>query len=303
MQRGKGGRDEFGSVDPFDSFGGFGPRGSLMSSVFGGRDPFQDPFFARPFGSMMGPSMFDPNMFHSGGSPSGEATNNGFLEQQHIQQNRSKGPIIQELSSDDDNDDGETEEKNATSEGLPKSSNRPYVQDPDEEAEDNIRNNVQYRNVSASPQARTYSFRSSTVTYGGLNGAYYTSSTTRKTSGDGVTVEESKEADTTTGKATHRISKGIHDKGHSVTRKLNSDGRVDTLQTLHNLNEDELASFEKVWTGKARQHLPAWNPGPDMSRMRGSGRDEQPLRGQLLPSAPQPQTSGKRKIVVPVEFI
>lgn len=25
--------------------------------------------------------------------------------------------------------------------------------------------------------------------------------------------------------------------GHSVTRKLNSDGKVDTLQTLHNLNE------------------------------------------------------------------
>jgi hypothetical protein len=25
--------------------------------------------------------------------------------------------------------------------------------------------------------------------------------------------------------------------GHSVTRKLNSDGKMDTLQTLHNLNE------------------------------------------------------------------
>lgn len=25
--------------------------------------------------------------------------------------------------------------------------------------------------------------------------------------------------------------------GHSVTRKLNSDGRVDTMQTLHNMNE------------------------------------------------------------------
>ena len=25
--------------------------------------------------------------------------------------------------------------------------------------------------------------------------------------------------------------------GHSVTKKLNSDGKVDTLQTLHNLNE------------------------------------------------------------------
>jgi hypothetical protein len=25
--------------------------------------------------------------------------------------------------------------------------------------------------------------------------------------------------------------------GHSVTRKLNSDGKMETLQTLHNLNE------------------------------------------------------------------
>lgn len=25
--------------------------------------------------------------------------------------------------------------------------------------------------------------------------------------------------------------------GHSMTRKLNSDGKVDTMQTLHNLNE------------------------------------------------------------------
>lgn len=25
--------------------------------------------------------------------------------------------------------------------------------------------------------------------------------------------------------------------GHSVTRKLNADGKVDTVQTLHNMNE------------------------------------------------------------------
>lgn len=38
------------------------------------------------------------------------------------------------------------------------------------------------------PQTRTFSFQSSTVTYGGANGAYYTSSTTRKTGGDGVSI-------------------------------------------------------------------------------------------------------------------
>lgn len=41
----------------------------------------------------------------------------------------------------------------------------------------------------AQPQARTCTFRSSTVTYGGPNGAYYTSSTTRRTGGDGVSSQ------------------------------------------------------------------------------------------------------------------
>lgn len=81
-----------------------------------------------------------------------------------------------------------------------------------------------------------------------------------------MVVEESKEADKTTGEATHRISRGINDKvidytvdvllhslnfrcvlnlrllvwciqGHSVTRKLNSSGGVESTQTLHNLDE------------------------------------------------------------------
>ncbi|XP_010258187.1 PREDICTED: uncharacterized protein LOC104597999 isoform X3 [Nelumbo nucifera] len=64
----------------------------------------------------------------------------------------------------------------------------------------------------AHPQARSYSFQSSTVTYGGANGAYYTSSTTRRTGSDGVTVDENREADTTTGRATHKVSRGLHDK-------------------------------------------------------------------------------------------
>lgn len=41
-------------------------------------------------------------------------------------------------------------------------------------------------NYSEQPQARTYSFQSSSVTYGGVNGAYYTSSTTRRSGSDGV---------------------------------------------------------------------------------------------------------------------
>lgn len=52
---------------------------------------------------------------------------------------------------------------------------------------------LQYRNdfnrfpdMDLQPQARSFSFQSSTVTYGGANGAYYTSSKTRRTGSDGV---------------------------------------------------------------------------------------------------------------------
>ncbi|KAF5763488.1 putative myeloid leukemia factor [Helianthus annuus] len=55
-----------------------------------------------------------------------------------------------------------------------------------------------------------------------------------------MVIKDSKEADKTTGQATHKISKGMHEKGHSVMRKLGTDGKVDTVQTLHNLNEGYL---------------------------------------------------------------
>ena len=100
------------------------------------------------------------------------------------------------------------------------------------------------------PQKGSVSFQK--VTYGGINGAYYTASATRRTGNDGVSklpsafsflhfffirilaveicygfrrrshikgsfgnqvvLEDRKEADSTTGQATHRISKGIIDK-------------------------------------------------------------------------------------------
>ena len=41
-------------------------------------------------------------------------------------------------------------------------------------------------NMQPQPQARSFSFTSSSVTYGGANGAYYTSSTSRRAGSDGV---------------------------------------------------------------------------------------------------------------------
>ncbi|PKA53081.1 hypothetical protein AXF42_Ash018989 [Apostasia shenzhenica] len=297
MQRGRGRRDDFlGFGDPFGGFGGFGGfgrPGSLISDFFGGRNPFDDPFFSQPFGSMMGPSFFGPvgSIFGS----ANHATHGGFLEHEPPPQNKSKGPIIKELNSDGDDDDegdGEDADKN-NNDNLRKhlrSGKEPYVEYPDEEIGERKAKHVHRTNelnrAAKRPQTNSYFFQSSTVSYGGPNGPYYSSSTTRRAA-DGVVMEENKEADSNTGKATHRISRGVYDKGHSVTRKLNSDGNVETLQTLHNLNEDELPNFEDKWKGKTRQFLPEWKPAIDsgfMSTNQGRRNEGQSSNRLALPS-------------------
>ncbi|KAK6920274.1 Myeloid leukemia factor [Dillenia turbinata] len=230
-------------------FGGIGDRSWF--SAFDGRDPFDDPFFTRPFGS----SIFGPSMFGPSSSTFGAAQNSDSPE------NRSKGPVIEELNSDDEEegaDEGVSSEK--VDQKNYGSSRDPLVEVPNEETDEKKGKSIYLRNdynKASQPQARNFSFQSSTVSYGGVDGAYYTSSMTRRTGSDGVVLEESKEANATTGQATHRISRGIHDRGHSVVRKLKSDGNVDTMQALHNLNGDELASFEEAW--KDKEGLPEWN--------------------------------------------
>ncbi|XP_074564317.1 uncharacterized protein LOC141820858 [Curcuma longa] len=294
MQRGRGGRDDFfGFGDNFAGSGGFGRPGSLISSFFGGRDPFDDPFFTQPFGNLMGRSMFGPSIFSDRGSLFGETGNRVFLEQAS-QSNNSKGPVIEELSDDDDDGQEEISDKE-------QKENQRKLQDPDEAVEEKKSRHIQYRNnfdhsSIAQSQSNTFSFQSSTVTYGGPNGAYYTSSTTRRMGGDGVIMEESKEADTTSGRAMHRVSRGIKNKGHSVTRKLNSDGKVETMQTLHNLNEDELPVFEEAWKGNADQHLGGWNQESgflENGNSRSGSSSRQEARGWALPPTERAHNSGR----------
>ncbi|KAG8374790.1 hypothetical protein BUALT_Bualt10G0032300 [Buddleja alternifolia] len=276
----QGGRDPFfGSGDPFGNFGGlggFGDHRSLLSSFFGGRDPFDDPFFRRPFGSM-----FESSFFGSTGSPFMNPHASGFLEHQLPQPNMSRGPVIEELNSDDEKD----EEKKENPRKHGRSSKEPFVEDPDDKATEATekkskhmprRNDInQMQHVSSQPQTHSFTFQSSTVSYGGANGAYYTSSRTRRAGSDGLKFEEYKDANSSTGQASHRVSRGIHDKGHSVSRKLKSDGHVDTMQTLHNLNEDELHGFEEAWKGNARKHIPGWNQEFATQNVIGSGSSTQ----------------------------
>ncbi|AQK78348.1 glycine-rich protein [Zea mays] len=314
MQGGRGGRQGlFGFGDPFVGFGSFGQPGNIMSGFFGGANPFDDPFFTNPFGGMMQPSFSTPfsgmmqpsfmNPFGSMMQPSllgssmfashGNLNGGTFGSQTHLNQgmsnasgfiqqasesSRPKGPIIKELSSDDEDkpeDDKEDGKKNGNFRKHPRESREPCVEDPDEEEEeDNKRpKHRQFgrelsRSGTSRLQPQTFMFQSSTIT-----------------------LEESKEADTTTGKATHRISRGIGIKGHSLTRNLNSDGRVNTLQTLHNLNEDELGGFEESWQRNARQNMPGWDTRMNML---GNGNLHTGFRdANQRPALPAPGRSRK----------
>lgn len=263
MQGGRGGRGSLFGFDPFADFGGFGGLGrpqSLLSSFFGGRDPFDDPFFTRPFGSPF-ESVFESSFFRPAASPLTSASPAGFIEQQQPQPNKRRGPIIEEINSDDENaEDGGASRMGDNPRKHSRLDKEPSVQVPDDEADGERNKHIQQRNEfrSRRPQPQCFTFQSSTVSYGGANGAHYTKSMARRAGSDGVTFEEFKEADSTTGQANHRISRGIHSKGHTLSRKLNSDGRVDTMQTLHNLNEEELGGFEQAWEGSAGGHLPGW---------------------------------------------
>ncbi|KAI3681615.1 hypothetical protein L6452_36417 [Arctium lappa] len=266
MQRERRNRDEsINSRGLFDGPRGFASHESMMSSILGGRDPFDDPFFNRPFESMFGPSIFDTH---------------GFSDDfPHPSESSSKGLVIEEIDAEDDtNDEGEGGKNGASgvkdnkAHGSARSGKGPLIEYPDDEEE--VKKDVRFngnhnRMEGTKPQTQSISYKK--VTYGGINGAYYTATTTRKSGSDGVVLEDSKEADKTTGRATHRISKGIHDKGHSVTRNLGTDGKVDTVQTLHNLDEDELAGFEQAWKGNADRHIPGWNEEFNSFGRAGSG--------------------------------
>ncbi|XP_023553040.1 uncharacterized protein LOC111810555 [Cucurbita pepo subsp. pepo] len=293
-RKSRGGSDEFFDFgDPFAGFGSFPGQGSLISGFFGGRDPFDDPFFRSPFGSM-----FDSSFSGGPGMPFASMHPSGFLDHQAPEPKRPRGPIIEEINSDDEKEAGNG------SKNPKNSSKEPLVEDPDDE--ENGKRQLQrmdhhsgsnHRHIR--PPTNSFTFQSSSVTYGSSNGTYYTSSRTRRAGSDGVVFEESKEADTASRQATHKVSRGLHNKGHSVTRKLNPDGKVDTMQTLHNLNGDELDGFENAWARNAGS-LPGW-PGSTNgfdSIAGGIRQNSQTSRGGLaLPSTQHhPQVTGRTAV-------
>lgn len=148
----QGGRDPFsnfgGPFGSFSGFGGFGGQRSLVSSFFGGRDPFDDPFFTCPFGGIFESSPFGPSggpfmgsqssPFGSIGGPFMDSHMTGFLEQHPpipYQQPRSRGPVIEELDSDDEKEEKEiAKEKKQSTRKHARASTEPSVEYPDDEA-------------------------------------------------------------------------------------------------------------------------------------------------------------------------
>ncbi|KAL3536959.1 hypothetical protein ACH5RR_000325 [Cinchona calisaya] len=192
-----------------------------MSKLSG--SPFDDPFFTQPLGGFFGGrNPFDDPFFSS-----------PFFG--HLP--RSQNQIaIEELNPDHDDDDVGVKSSDAGKQLIKKNPNE-----------------------NANGSRSSFSFRK--VAYGGQDGMHYTCSESTMAGGDGVFLAEMKEDDKIIGESLHSISKGIHNKGHSVTTKNSSDGRVDSLQTLHNLYEDELNGFEENWKSNADKYLPGWSSG------------------------------------------
>nr|QIB03066.1 hypothetical protein [Oliveria decumbens] len=258
----RGNGDPFSQFgDMFAGFGGFGGHQSLASSFFGGRDPFDDPFFSRPFGGMLGPMMNADPFNTSMGSHMMNSHQSGLMNARpSTGANRSRGPIIEELNSDDEVVEDE-EKKHAPKKHCRSSEGPSRVEGTGSKQLEGRNDFNTVNNSRLNSRSQSFTFQSSSVTYGGSDGSFYTKSRSMRTGSDGLTIDETKEADSATGRASHRLSRGIYDKGHTVSRNLQSDGRVDTKQILHNINEDDLVGFEEAWKENAEKHLPGWSEG------------------------------------------
>ncbi|KAG6542351.1 hypothetical protein Mapa_016277 [Marchantia paleacea] len=255
-----------------DPFAGFGGRPSFLSDMFDNDPFFSDPLFTRPFGSLFGNSgsLFGPSGFFSQGlfpPQGGHQQGHGFQRQIPIEhrpfnsapEGGRTGVHIEEVP--DDHDDGGN--------AGPTSNQEPIVEHPED---DDIKN-TEITRYQPDPSARTsysvsnarstnspviYSYQSSSVTYGGANGPYYASHSSRRIGPDGVYEEEHQAKDIAAGKESHKILHGLGNKGRALTRKRNAEGREEKSETLHNLAQDEVQDFERKWEVRAEKSFPRY---------------------------------------------
>lgn len=265
--RRSGNRGLFGGgfPDPFEGFGIFGGGGRSLIDDFFARDPFDDPFFRQPFGGMFG---MPGSQFNSGGLLGGSRGMNmgmgmgmgmGMLDDVPFQrppaeflvdqrpfnppqQGTRRGPVIEELPDDHEAPVSESRLQHT----------EPIVEHPDDEATSGDDDDgpttitTQHQPSQSRPSYTSQSFCYQSSTVSGPGGAYYTSSSAKRTGPNGLTEEGHYEKDSVAGTESRRVAQALGEKMHAVSRKRNSDGRENTIETLHNLTEGEAVKFDEA---------------------------------------------------------
>lgn len=267
--------------------------GSSLFDDFFSRDPFDDPFFTRPMGMGMGSGLLGGGLF-GGRSPFGmmgmgmgmnsffdhsaffSRPDGSLLDHQSFRPPPSepegrRGPIIEELT-DDAEEAPETKAENEQNpivehpedveEAAPRSQRRDSLQQIPSFHALNNRNQQQSNNGYQSNRTyQSYSFQSSSTSFGGSGGSYYSSSSMRRVGPDGVVQEEHEERDSS-GKESRTSARGLREQVHAITKKRNAaSGPESTVETLRNLTPEEAPHFDAQWETHAQRSLPGWNRG------------------------------------------
>ncbi|MCO5552097.1 hypothetical protein L7F22_005607 [Adiantum nelumboides] len=216
-------------------------RNSFFTDFFE-KDPFDDPFFTQPFGSLF-PSRGEFS------EPLPHRQSRGPFDRRFQEQQGSSGVVIEELA--DDHEDAKA--------ARPRSDQEPIVEHLDDIAQqDNLVHH------SDGLKRFTQSFTFSSVTYEGPQGTYYKSSAMRRAGGDGLFEEVREEKDSINGNEINEIRRGVGNKGHGVTRKKSATGKEDYKETLHNLTKGEKREFDETWKKQAKKYLPGFSKSHGM---------------------------------------
>lgn len=247
---------------------GFRNRSSFFSDFFD-KDPFDDPFFTQPFGSMFASmnELFEP--------PQHRHSKRHF-DSRLQEQPSSRGVVIEELLPDDH------EEPEAA---RTRSHQEPIVEHPDDNALQR-NNSVGDGDVSKS---FTQSYAFSSVTYGGPQGTYYKSSAMRRAGANGLFEEIRDEKDSINGHETSRVLHGLGNKGHAVTLKKSAGGKEDYVETLHNITEEEKKGFDETWKKNAKKYLPGFGRSRGLTMLKSDSAEREGSEAHASSSPTKPR--------------
>ncbi|KAI5081796.1 hypothetical protein GOP47_0001539 [Adiantum capillus-veneris] len=163
----------------------------------------------------------------------------------------------------------------------------PIIEHPDDDVQLDSWNQRRWMQMPNSANHEgAYTFSSSSVCYDGPKGAYYAATKTRRGGPQGVVEERFEEQDSTKNKHTKRMSRGLGNKGHSITfQKDTKTGKVDENEILHNLAEEEAHNFDRKWEQEAEKFLPGWKNDKDILPRKIKGLQG----GRSIKSLPSPE--------------